>query len=376
MNLTNPLSIDSTPCSTDGNYSNCFCGRSLEEFRYSHLIMYGIVAVIMCVIGLISNVFNVIVLTSKNTATSATNAILAGISVADILFLIFILIHTFLNYGVFTVDICLGFSYQFQLLSHISQRTYVTMHSISALLTLMLTIWRYFAVAFPLKMRQWCNLKRTILVIVICYLFGLLSNIPLYMRASVIEVNSIRKEPMIPTLVVNNGFNCTLYDIEFSEIATRNHYLFRNFAFWFRGMVLQLAPSFLLIVFSIILVRALHKSSQQRTTITFTSNLTTLEESCVRTTKIVLAVALLFLVTDLTQGIFLICSAVYGNTFYFTCYSDILEVNHFLIIVDCAFNFVIYIIMSKEFRRNFNHIFLKRLIRSKNGDELIESTML
>ncbi|GAB6031343.1 hypothetical protein CHUAL_009127 [Chamberlinius hualienensis] len=367
--------MDFPACTADWNVTDSYCGLKLKEFRFSHFTMYGISATVMCVIGLVSNMLNVILLTRKNASTSATNAILTGISVADFIYLIFILIHILLNYGIFTIDICVGQSYSFQLLSLITHRIYLTMHSITVLVTLMLTIWRYFAVAFPLKMRQWCNRKRTILVIVICYLFVFLCNIPLYMREMVNEVNVIRNDQIIPTVVVNNGLNCSLYDIEFTELATRNNCAFRTFGFWFRGTLLQLLPSLLVVYFSFILVRALYKSSQQRSTLTFTSNSITLNESCVRTTKMVLVVAVLFFVTDFTQGTLLILGASLGKAFYFTCYTDLMEVNDFMVIVNCSLNFMIYLFMCRQFRRNFNRLFMKKFIESSDSVKSIDSTM-
>ncbi|XP_013136979.1 PREDICTED: probable G-protein coupled receptor 139 [Papilio polytes] len=79
-----------------------------------------------------------------------------------------------------------------------------------------------------------------------------------------------------------------------------------------------------------------------------------------RTTKMLLAVLLLFLVTELPQGIMGLMSGLLGPCFFKRCYNLFGEIMDMLALVNGAINFILYCSMSRQFRQTFRQLLLQR----------------
>ena len=76
-----------------------------------------------------------------------------------------------------------------------------------------------------------------------------------------------------------------------------------------------------------------------------------------RTTKMLVAVLLLFLITEFPQGILGLLSGVLGKCFFRTCYYLFGEVMDILALLNGAINFILYCSMSRQFRMTFAVLF-------------------
>lgn len=79
-----------------------------------------------------------------------------------------------------------------------------------------------------------------------------------------------------------------------------------------------------------------------------------------RTTKMLLAVWLLFLLTELPQGILGLLSGVLGWCFFVRCYNLLGDMMDLLALVNGAINFILYCSMSRQFRQTFRQLVLQR----------------
>lgn len=71
-----------------------------------------------------------------------------------------------------------------------------------------------------------------------------------------------------------------------------------------------------------------------------------------RTTRMLVAVLILFLVTEIPQGVMALLSGVLGNQFFTRCYSTGMgEILDLLALLNSAINFLLYCSMSRQFRR-------------------------
>uniref|UniRef100_A0A6M2DY16 Putative product n=1 Tax=Xenopsylla cheopis TaxID=163159 RepID=A0A6M2DY16_XENCH len=77
-----------------------------------------------------------------------------------------------------------------------------------------------------------------------------------------------------------------------------------------------------------------------------------------------LAVLLLFLITEFPQGILGLLSAVLGNTFFTECYLKLGEVMDIFALINSAINFILYCAMSRQFRLTFREAFCKMLSKA------------
>lgn len=81
-----------------------------------------------------------------------------------------------------------------------------------------------------------------------------------------------------------------------------------------------------------------------------------------RTTKMLVAVLMLFLITEFPQGILGLLSVALGRCFFRTCYYLFGEVMDILALLNGAINFILYCSMSRQFRTTFALLFKPRML--------------
>ena len=75
-----------------------------------------------------------------------------------------------------------------------------------------------------------------------------------------------------------------------------------------------------------------------------------------RTTRMLLAVLFLFLLTEFPQGILALLSGILGDDFFNNCYRQLNELMDILALINGAINFILYCVMSSQFRDTFHRI--------------------
>lgn len=66
-----------------------------------------------------------------------------------------------------------------------------------------------------------------------------------------------------------------------------------------------------------------------------------------RTTRMLLAVLFLFLLTEFPQGILALLSGILGDAFFSECYGHLGELMDILALINSAINFILYCLMSR-----------------------------
>lgn len=82
-----------------------------------------------------------------------------------------------------------------------------------------------------------------------------------------------------------------------------------------------------------------------------------------RTTRMLVAVLLLFLVTEIPQGVLGLLSGVLGDCFFRNCYHNFGEIMDILALLNGAINFILYCSMSRQFRATFGHLFKPKIMK-------------
>lgn len=95
-----------------------------------------------------------------------------------------------------------------------------------------------------------------------------------------------------------------------------------------------------------------------------------------RTNRMLIAVLLLFLITEFPSGILVLLSGIIGDSFFEKVYSPLGELMDILALVNSSINFILYCTMSSIFRITFTNIFCKCFIRNNNNNSMVlnEST--
>lgn len=79
---------------------------------------------------------------------------------------------------------------------------------------------------------------------------------------------------------------------------------------------------------------------------------------------LLVAVLLLFLITEFPQGILGLLSGILTKCFFTRCYTLFGEMMDLLALINAAIGFVLYGLMSKQFRTSFKSVFCKRKMSS------------
>lgn len=206
----------------------------------------------------------------------------------------------------------LTYSYACYVFSHaiLSQ----TAHTVSIFLTIMLAFWRYIAVCHPNKKNIF--MKQTILVIVMLYIISPIVCIPIYLSLNIRPEN----------ITLNNTISATnikIYKLSPSSFATNHEKAF----LWVYSVIIKLIPCFALTFLSMQLIRALYEAKKRKEKLKGNLSLKLLskKKQADRTTKMLIAVLLLFLITEFPQGLIGLLSAVLHEDFYNHCYQKLGE---------------------------------------------------
>lgn len=84
-----------------------------------------------------------------------------------------------------------------------------------------------------------------------------------------------------------------------------------------------------------------------------------------RTTMLLVAVLLLFLITEFPQGILGLLSGILEKCFFKQCYNKMGEMMDLLALINAAVGFVLYGLMSKQFRTSFKSVFFQTRLSSR-----------
>ncbi|KAI4467266.1 myosuppressin receptor 1 isoform b-related [Holotrichia oblita] len=339
---------------------SCECDFTIPDWFKSYAQYHGHLAIIVCIFGTFTNLINVAVLTRKDMACAPINRILTGLAVADMMLMIEYMPFAYYYHVELPEKLNYPFSAAVFVLFHIHFTQ--ILHTISICLTLTLAIWRYLAIGHPDKNHILCSEARCTLGIFLSYVLPIFLCGPTYFAFQVKA-----------TTIKENDTDYILYHTALSDTANNEEYLV--FYFWMYSVVMKLIPCTILTVISVWLVRTLHKAKKRKQVLREYNNTgcmtkqlvnnkkkTKAERRADRTTKMLVAVLLLFLITEFPQGVLGLLSGMKGKCFFLKCYQDFGDIIDMLALLNGSINFVLYCCMNRMFRATFEQMFTYRIL--------------
>ncbi|CAH1782574.1 unnamed protein product, partial [Owenia fusiformis] len=343
------------PSNNDGGSSEI---SGLKKFGEAYGSVHGYLSVAVCIFGLICNSANIIVLTRKNMISS-TNTILLWLAVADLLTMtsyLPIAVHFYIlkppDLGLFDTRSVPWIHF---FLFHINYT--VVCHTIAIWLTITLATFRFLYIYFPTRGMTLCSLQRAKLSIALVYIITVCICVPNFLCNAVANVG-----PKFYTSVKEiNGTNVTIHEniwtILDSNLAKAQPILIR-LNYWIQALFIKIIPCILLTVLTIVLIVAMNEASKRRMRLKSQGKKNESDRSHEnnRTTKMLLAVVVLFLITELPHGILTVCN-IFITNFYKMVYAPLGDVFDILALINNSVNFVLYCTMSRQFRTTFIEVF-------------------
>lgn len=349
----------------------------LKQFEYFYKPIHGYLAACVCVFGVLANILNIVVLTRKNMLTS-TNVILTGLAISDGLTMALYFPWALAMYVINGVEIQPARdTYQLAQFQMAYAVMSVIVHSVSIWLTVTLAVFRYVFIRFPRRGVRLCNIERAkiaCVIVVVAVLFVCLPNSLTY---------EIVGEWYNITLKDGTFVNGTVYWVDIKN-TTSFEKIFKNLNFWIQAIFIKLLPCFMLTVFSLLLLKTMRDADRRRKLLLNKVPLSDGESGALssgsntgkklkkssrsnRTTRMLLTVVFLFILTNTPQGILSVLSGLIDKFFHnvYTPLGDLLDI---MTLLNNGVNFVLYCTMSKQFRETFIKIFLKKTLHANNGN--------
>ncbi|XP_037085383.1 sex peptide receptor-like [Pollicipes pollicipes] len=321
-----------------------YCGAGVAAFSVAYRQLHGYLALGVCLFGLTTNILSIVVLTRK-TMASPTNAILAGLAIADIMVMVMYVPFT-LHYYIQAFgasSLTYGWAVFMLTYVHVTQ----VFHTVSIWLTVVLAVWRYLAIGHPSLNREWCSMKNTSVAIVSAYIFCPILCIPSFLTFAITPIDN----------------STGRFLVDFSDLSKQSNKLLEKLNFWVYSVHVKLLPCVILTIFSCCLIWELLKVKKRKSELLHratagNSKLSCAERHTVRTTRMLLAILLLFLLTEFPQGILSLLSGILGEQFLDQCYNKMGDLMDILALINSAINFIFYCSMSTQFRSTFQQLFL------------------
>ncbi|KAI8779110.1 FMRFamide receptor [Biomphalaria glabrata] len=160
------------------------------------LVTWSIATSVFCILGLVSNVINIVVF-YRQGMKSTVNITFMALSITDLINVLFMWWVSISTYPLFSDNVDLTFdpldvSYLTGAFPH------GCMSRVTAWITVFMTAERWLCIALPFKAKQWITPRRATLAIIAIYLFTLLPLIPEYLLN---QLNWFHHQPLNKTIV-------------------------------------------------------------------------------------------------------------------------------------------------------------------------------
>ncbi|GIY57258.1 hypothetical protein CDAR_534751 [Caerostris darwini] len=342
--LLRQLSFNSV-LEVDEDFDYPYYGDALLKYSNAYNSVHGYLSFVCCLCGITANILNIIVLTRKNMLSS-TNAILISLAVSDIFVMSSYLPFTYHNYIRNHLREEDQFSYGWVVFILFHQHFTLVSHAISTWLTVTVAIWRLLIVRFPQNSTVWCSMARAKCAILATYLVCPIFGIPVYLSSTI-----------IPAVSREGGI---IYFVHFSNISQMHNNFLQNMFLWISSITMKLVPCVALSGISFSLIKVLYKRNLRRQRLR-----ADVDSNSDRTTRMLLAVLILFLLTEFPSGVLTLLSGILDIDFFNHVYSNFGETMDVLALINYAINFIIYCTMSQQFRKTFSNLFLPSCFKSQ-----------
>ncbi|CAH1796830.1 unnamed protein product [Owenia fusiformis] len=326
---------------------------NLVKFSNWYGGIHGYLSIAVCSFGIVANIFNVVVLSCKNMVTP-TNVILLGLAVSDLLTMLSYIpfaLHFYILYPSPPMGSAASPERNSQpwvkfFLFH-AQFT-ITSHTISIWLGVLLSIFRYVYVKASNAGKVPCGINKARITTVCVSVFAVIILIPNYICLRILPKTTPDNQTYYDLETPHNGSDVL------KHIAVLN--------FWTQALLVKIIPCALMTVFGGLLLLTLRDTGQRTSNLRRSNNSNTNQNfkrrmrNHTRTTRMLIMVIVLFLVTELPQGILSLISGL-NPSFFDNIYVPLGDIMDIVALINFGINFVLYCSMSKSFRDCFVKIF-------------------
>ncbi|THD25725.1 Peptide G protein-coupled receptor [Fasciola hepatica] len=381
------------------------CGQysvHLESFYQNYQRVHVYICLVICPIGVLANILNVVVLCQPRLRNS-TNLLLSMLAVSDGLVMVVYIIFDY--FFLLTPRLAHGMTLVYAELLLINIILQNLFHIFSAWIIVAIAIFRLLYIKTGVRAVVHCSVARAWIAIAIVFLFSVLLIIPFIIAHQVAErKSSVTNQTVAGTLMINNQtvtegseFRVStpigtepLYEVNFTD-----NEMLKVILFWTSAILIKALPILIISSVSAALIisirqtekryRSLHVHKKDRRSVAFNAvpNPTTENGSTKsgrqnkrqqpksslpnayfssgrnanQTTYMLLTIIIFYIITYLPQSALLLLNHFLGPCFNEFVYERLGDFMDFLTLINNSINFILYCGMSKQFRDTFLSLF-------------------
>lgn len=338
-----------------------------KKFESLYQPYHGCICIIICTLGILTNIINILVLTKRQMRTSV-NILLTAIAVCDMGTMLSYLIY--IAHFVFIDNFCdpntYSYGWMFWLLCHIMVT--IALHASS--------LWLAVAMAFVRKMTlrearlasPWLRRDNAWKICIFIYSAVFALCIPSIFSQNIIDITLQVNDTCPEAVAEGNSYfsigmpDCTIYRVNL----------------WLNGIIFKTIPCALLAYLSVSLLCMIQQVHRQRRALLNDPNRNRKQENnkkkfkSDRTTLMLVVILFVFLLTELPQGIVAVLSGIYLRDVQYYIYDNIGDILDLLSLINSSVNFFLYCSMSAKYRQVFWQVvlpkrwYLQWYVRGKN----------
>ncbi|VDM16782.1 unnamed protein product [Hydatigera taeniaeformis] len=345
--------------------SNCTRYPGLEAFDLHYKTVHAYLSLGICFFGTFTNTLNAVVLTHSHMR-SPTNLLLTSIAIADSVTMVAyvakdVYLHFITSPDPTSVPHGRGGIY-FVLLTNF---TAIAGHIFSTIMTVMLAAFRCWMLYRPQCQVLYKHIKQTVAVAAV-----------LSVAMFVLGISALVVGKLVPPIIPQNNTQ----DYYWFAVREGLDYVDRaNFVIY--GCFSKLASSILIAFFTGLILAAMEKARRRylklkhglpRPKASKSEKSMDMEEKDVgrresrgnhRTTVMLVAVVVSFIITEAPQGVIITVVAIQDYCFLYTFYAPIGDLLDLLVLLNSSTNFILYCVMSAQFRKSFKELVMKELLQ-------------
>lgn len=317
-------------------------------FENFESVIYQYITPLIATFGCIGNILNLIILTRKTVTVAmhrmekSSHTGLTALALSDLLFCLFIIPHAWVPAKQFSYS-SKGFSIYYSIFSEAFINIFLMS---STLLTVIIAVSRYFAVAYPIKARDLTGMTFTVSSISLTFLISILANMPRFWNESINAMDCV------------GGFQVYFRENSwFKEHATtRLIYLSLYFA------LVILLPFLTLTYCNVFLVKALKQSIQMREQYQPTSK--KVKDSTHRITLTMVIIIIMYIILVIPgETIHFLINNILQNSTSVMYYNFLLSILNVFQVINFSFNFILYCVVNVHFRKTVMTTFCPRYVQ-------------
>ncbi|PAV83015.1 hypothetical protein WR25_23232 [Diploscapter pachys] len=342
--------------------------QMLIAFNEMYTIIHRHLCLFVCIFGAFLNFIHCIVLSRRSMRIYTINALLWQMAVFDALTMTSYAIYI-MRFRLIDDENSIGYSYYWLifLIGHVTAS--IALHTGSLYLSVIMAYIRW--ISLDRLDAKWMNHTAIRYIFVYTCLFLTLISIPTILVHQIVPVSEV--------FGTNDTQYAGLYTVQLDETDINGCKIFR-LNLWITGIMFKGLPCGLLLLFTIALIIKLYEVSEKRRLLRGETSISCASAnasdrnvligidqqarrkkaiSVDKTTSMLIIMLLIFLITELPQGLLAILSAIYPThvqTFIYVYLGELLDL---LSLINCLTSFTLYSLMSSTYRSTALSLFCR-----------------